>query len=54
MSGQCIQRCRRTIKKMLRRAQQEAYQIFLYEEPSQENLRAFQRFYNDFAKRKKN
>ncbi len=40
-------------QKMLRRAQQEAYQIFLYEKPTEENLRAFQQFYNNFAKRKK-
>ncbi|QDQ03318.1 hypothetical protein FOH38_05280 [Lysinibacillus fusiformis] len=40
-------------QKLLRRAQQEAYQIFLYEKPTEENLRAFQRFYNNFAKRKK-
>ncbi|MFY0518190.1 hypothetical protein [Lysinibacillus sphaericus] len=40
-------------QKMLRRAQQEAYQMLLYEKPSEENLRAFQHFYNNFAKRKK-
>ncbi|MFJ7664224.1 hypothetical protein ACIQXW_17855 [Lysinibacillus sp. NPDC097162] len=40
-------------RKLLRRAQEEPYQVFLYTEPSEENLRAFQQFYNDFAKRKK-
>lgn len=40
-------------RKLLRRAQEEPYQVFLYKEPSEENLRAFQQFYNDFAKRKK-
>lgn len=40
-------------RKLLRRAQEEEYQVFLYKEPSDENLRAFQQFYNDFAKRKK-
>ena len=40
-------------RKILRRAQKEAYQVFIYKEPSEENLRAFQQFYNNFAKRKK-
>ncbi|WP_339259743.1 hypothetical protein [Lysinibacillus sp. FSL K6-3209] len=40
-------------RKLLRRAQEESYQVFLYKEPSEENLRAFQQFYNEFAKRKK-
>lgn len=40
-------------RKLLRRAQEESYQVFLYKEPSEDNLRAFQQFYNEFAKRKK-
>jgi len=40
-------------RKILRRAQKESYQVFIYKEPSEENLRAFQQFYNNFAKRKK-
>ncbi|MGE7953215.1 hypothetical protein [Lysinibacillus xylanilyticus] len=40
-------------RKILRRAQKESYQVFIYKEPSEENLRAFQQFYNHFAKRKK-
>ncbi|MFJ8458951.1 hypothetical protein ACIQ57_07450 [Lysinibacillus xylanilyticus] len=40
-------------RKVLRRAQKESYQVFIYKEPSEENLRAFQQFYNNFAKRKK-
>lgn len=40
-------------RKILRRAQKEAYQVFIYKEPSEENLRTFQQFYNNFAKRKK-
>ncbi|MFJ7370473.1 hypothetical protein ACIQVU_13640 [Lysinibacillus sp. NPDC098008] len=40
-------------RKILRRAQKECYQVILYQEPSEENLRAFQQFYNQFAKRKK-
>ncbi|QPQ37731.1 hypothetical protein JNUCC52_18135 [Lysinibacillus sp. JNUCC-52] len=40
-------------RKLLRRAQEEPYQVLLYNEPSEENLRAFQQFYNEFAKRKK-
>lgn len=38
---------------MLRRAQRESYQVFMYEAPTEENLQAFQKFYNDFAKEKK-
>lgn len=40
-------------RKILRRAHKEYYQVILYKEPSVENLRAFQQFYNHFAKRKK-
>ncbi|WP_231745101.1 MULTISPECIES: hypothetical protein [Lysinibacillus] len=40
-------------RKILRRAQKESYQVILYKEPSLENLRAFQQFYNHIAKRKK-
>ena len=40
-------------RKILRRAQKESYQVILYKEPSIENLRAFQQFYNQFAKRKR-
>ena len=39
-------------RKILRRAQKESYQVILYKEPSIENLKAFQQFYNQFAKRK--
>ncbi|WP_249075040.1 hypothetical protein [Lysinibacillus sp. BPa_S21] len=40
-------------RKILRRAEKESYQVFIYKEPSDGNLRAFQQFYNNFAKRKK-
>ncbi len=40
-------------RKILRRAQKEFYQVILYKEPSMDNLRAFQQFCNQFAKRKK-
>ncbi|WP_341300257.1 hypothetical protein MHB44_17875 [Lysinibacillus sp. FSL H8-0500] len=40
-------------RQLLRCAQQEFYQVILYREPSTENLRAFQQFYNQFAKRKR-
>lgn len=38
---------------MIERAEKEPYQVFLYEEPTLENLRNFQKFYNQIAKEKR-
>ena len=38
---------------MIERAEKEPYQVYLYEEPTLENLRDFRKFYNQIAKEKR-